>query len=115
MDFARIVRHLGTGHITVKRAFPEAALIAIEKAIQQSEMRHGGEIRFAVEPSLGTLSLLKGETGRERAVEVFSHLRVWDTEQNNGTLIYLLLADRDVEIIADRGVNARVRNDEWEN
>jgi uncharacterized membrane protein len=99
----------------VKRAFPEAALIAIEKAIQQSEMRHGGEIRFAVEPSLGTLSLLKGQTGRERAVEVFSHLRVWDTEQNNGALIYLLLADRDVEIVADRGANARIGNDEWEN
>jgi uncharacterized membrane protein YgcG len=115
VDFARIIRHLATGHLAVKRAFPEAALIAIEKAIQASEMQHEGEIRFAVEPSLGTLSLLKGQTGRERAVEVFSDLRVWDTEQNNGVLIYLLLADRDVEIVADRGISARAGNDEWEN
>ncbi len=100
--------------MAVKRVFPEAALIAIEKAIARTETSHEGEIRFAVEAALNTLSLLKGQTGRERAVEVFSHLRVWDTEQNNGVLIYLLLADRDVEIIADRGINVRVRNDEWE-
>jgi uncharacterized membrane protein len=100
--------------MAVRRIFPEAALMAIENAIEKSEASHRGEIRFAVEAALNTLPLLKDQSGRERAVEVFSHLRVWDTEHNNGVLVYLLLADRDVEIIADRGINARVRNEEWE-
>ncbi|HET7060678.1 MAG TPA: TPM domain-containing protein [Nitrosospira sp.] len=114
MDLARIMRHFAIGHMAIRRTFPAAALTAIEKAIQKSETGHEGEIRFAVEGALGTLSLLKGQTGRERAVEVFSDLRVWDTEENNGVLIYLLLADRNVEIVADRGINTRVGNDEWE-
>jgi len=100
--------------MAVRRTFPEPAMLAIENAIKRSEISHQGEIRLAVEAALGTPALLKGQTGRERAVEVFSHLRVWDTEQNNGVLIYLLLADHHVEIVADRGVNARVKNDEWE-
>jgi uncharacterized membrane protein len=100
--------------MAVRRIFPEAALMAIENAIEKSETSHRGEIRFAVEAALNTLPLLKDQSGRERAVEVFSHLRVWDTEHNNGVLVYLLLADRDVEIVADRGINARVRNEEWE-
>jgi uncharacterized membrane protein len=100
--------------MAVRRTFSEAALTAIEKAIEKSEGSHRGEIRFAVEAALDTLPLLKDQSGRERAVEVFSHLRVWDTEHNNGVLVYLLLADRDVEIIADRGVNVRVRTKEWE-
>ena len=114
MNFGRILRHFSTGHMAVRRIFPEAALMAIENAIEKSEASHRGEIRFAVEAALNTLPLLKDQSGRERAVEVFSHLRVWDTEHNNGVLVYLLLADRDVEIIADRGINARVRNEEWE-
>jgi uncharacterized membrane protein len=100
--------------MAVRHTFPEAALTAIEEAIEKSEASHRGEIRFAVEAALNTLPLLKDQSGRERAVEVFSHLRVWDTEHNNGVLVYLLLADRDVEIIADRGINARVRKKEWE-
>ena len=114
MDFGRLLRHFSTGHMAVRRIFPEAALAAIEKAIEKSESSHQGEIRFAVEAALNTLPLLKDQSGRERSVEVFSHLRVWDTEHNNGVLVYLLLADRDVEIVADRGINARVRNEEWE-
>lgn len=114
MNFGRILRHFSTGHMAVRRIFPEATLMAIENAIEKSEASHRGEIRFAVEAALNTLPLLKDQSGRERAVEVFSHLRVWDTEHNNGVLVYLLLADRDVEIIADRGINARVRNEEWE-
>lgn len=110
----RILRHFFTGHMAVRRVFPETALLAIEKAIQQSEISHRGEIRFAVEAALNTAPLLKDQSGRERAVEVFSQLRVWDTEHNNGVLVYLLLADRDVEIIADRGINVRVRTEEWE-
>jgi uncharacterized membrane protein len=103
-----------TGPVVVRRVFPETALTAIEQAIRQSEMTHAGEIRFAVEPALDTLPLLKARSGREQAIEVFSQLRVWDTEHNNGVLIYLLLADHDVEIVADRGIDARVGQEKWE-
>jgi uncharacterized membrane protein len=89
-------------------------LIAIDRAIKASEAAHHGEIRFAVEGALHFEPLLRGQTARERAIEVFSRLRVWDTEQNNGVLIYLLLADRDVEIVADRGIDAKVGPQEWE-
>ncbi|MEO8767657.1 MAG: TPM domain-containing protein [Nitrosospira sp.] len=114
MNFPRILRHLFTGHLAVRRIFPVSSLAAIEHAIKQSEMSHEGEVRFAVETALNTLPLLRDQPARDRAVEVFSQLRVWDTEHNNGVLIYLLLADRDVEIIADRGINVRVGSDEWE-
>ena len=114
MNFSRILRHLFTGHLAVRRIFPVSSLVAIERAIKQSEMSHEGEVRFAVEAALNTLPLLRDQSARDRAVEVFSQLRVWDTEHNNGVLIYLLLADRDVEIIADRGINVRVGSDEWE-
>jgi uncharacterized membrane protein len=86
---------------------------AIEQAIQQSEMRHRGQIRFAVESVLDWRRLVCDESASERALEVFSRLRVWDTAENNGVLIYLLLADRDVEIVADRGVHARVGGEGW--
>lgn len=113
MNFARIMRHLLTGQLAVRRRFPAASLTVIEQAIKQSEMTHGGEICFAVEAALNTTSLLRNQTARERAIEVFSQQRIWDTEYNNGVLIYLLLADRDVEIIADRGIHSKVSSKEW--
>jgi uncharacterized membrane protein len=114
MKIRRILRHLFTPPWRARRAFPAHALAAIAAAIRESEQRHGGEIRFAVESALDTGPLLRGQSARERAVEVFSQLRVWDTERNNGVLIYLLLADHDVEILADRGIHARVGGPEWE-
>ena len=114
MNFSRILRHLFTGRLAVRRIFPISSLAAIEQAIKLSEISHEGEVRFAVEAALNTLPLLRDQSARDRAVEVFSQLRVWDTEHNNGVLIYLLLADRDVEIIADRGINVRVGSEEWE-
>lgn len=101
-------------HWQVNRAFPRQTLIAIEQAIKASETAHVGEIRFAVEGALDGMALFKGQSARDRALEVFSQLRVWDTEHNNGLLIYLLLADRDVEIVADRGIHAKVGSQEWE-
>ena len=92
----------------VNRAFPGDTLTAIDRAIKASEATHRGEIRFAVEGALDIAPLLRGQTARERAIDVFSQLRIWDTEHNNGVLIYLLLADRDVEIVADRGIDAKV-------
>ena len=114
MDISRIVRHLFTTDGKLTRTFPEADLAAIEKATAASELKHNGEIRFAVEAALDTAALLEGESARERAIEVFANLHVWDTEQNNGVLIYLLLADRDVEIVADRGIHSKVGAARWE-
>ncbi len=102
-------------HWQVNRAFPRQTLIAIEQAIKASETTHVGEIRFVVEGALHSTPLFKGQSARERAIDVFSQLRIWDTEHNNGVLIYLLLADRDVEIVADRGIHAKVGTREWEN
>jgi len=114
MNIKRIIKHLTMTHWQVRRAFPGDTLQAIEKAIKAVETTHLGEIRFAVEGALHSTPLFKRQTARERALEVFSQLRVWDTEHNNGVLIYLLLADRDVEIVADRGVHAKVGQQEWE-
>jgi uncharacterized membrane protein len=114
MKIKRIVRHLLATPWQVTRAFPRQSLRAIEQAIAQGEATHSGEIRFAVEGALDGGALFKGQLARQRAIEVFSQLRVWDTEANNGVLIYLLLADRDVEIVADRGIDAKVGAAAWE-
>ena len=114
MDFARLLRHLATGTRLVRRRFPEFALRAIEDAIAAGERRHETEIRFAVEGALPARAILRGVTPRERAIAVFGELRVWDTEHNTGVLIYLLLADRDVEIVVDSGVARVVAPGEWE-
>lgn len=98
---------------SLRRAFDEAALNAIEKAITDTEQTHGGEIRIALEASLEPAELFRDLSPRQRALHTFSQLGVWDTELNNGVLIYVLWADRDVEIVADRGFNGRVTAQEW--
>ena len=113
MNVQRIFRHLVMTEWEVGRAFPPAALSAIRGAIEASEMGDVGEIRFAVEGALHSASLFRGQTARERAIEVFAQLHVWDTEYNSGVLIYLLLADRAVEIIADRGIHEMVGMHGW--
>lgn len=114
MDLNRVFRHLFMTRWRVNAAFPRRSLRAIEKAVRDSHQAHIGQVRFAVEGALHSGALFKGVSARERAIDVFSQLRVWDTEHNNGVLIYLLLADRDVEIVADRGIHARVDSEEWE-
>jgi uncharacterized membrane protein YgcG len=114
MTLARVVRPLFLPPWRVRLAFPARTLRAIEAAIHESEDKHAGEIRFAVESALPLIPLLRGQSARHRALEVFSHLRVWDTKHNNGVLIYLLLADHDVEVVADRGVHAHVGGEGWE-
>jgi uncharacterized membrane protein len=99
--------------IQVKRCFPEAVLNRIQGCVQQSETAHSGEIRFVVEGELTWAQLLSDMTPRSRALEVFSALRVWDTEHNNGVLIYVLLADRVVEIVADRGIHFHAGDEVW--
>ncbi|MCA1377551.1 MULTISPECIES: TPM domain-containing protein [unclassified Bradyrhizobium] len=114
MSIKRIARHLVQHHWRAKQIFPQAVLDRIEQAIKRGEATHSGQVRFVVEGALDGGPLFRNQPARERALDVFSHLRVWDTAHNNGVLIYLLLADRDVEIIADRGIDAKVGAEGWE-
>lgn len=109
----RFWRHVATDHVAVRRAFPRAALERIETAIATGERTHRGQVCVAIEASLPPARVLKRLTPRERALEVFGLLRVWDTEENSGVLVYLLLADRDVEIVADRGIHRIVGDAAW--
>lgn len=113
VNIKRSLRHLSAPHWNLRRAFDAATLQTIEQAIGETERGHGGEIRFAVEANLGAVELMRGVTPRQRALQTFAHLGVWDTDANNGVLIYVLWADRDVEIVADRGFNGRVTEQEW--
>jgi len=113
MHVARVFRHLMLPDWWVLRTFSKAGLQAIEKAVTQSEQRHRGELRFVVEAGLPFPLLLSDQSVRARAVELFARHGVWDTEENSGVLIYVQLIDRSVEIVADRGINARVAPDFW--
>ncbi|HYL25144.1 MAG TPA: TPM domain-containing protein [Burkholderiales bacterium] len=108
----RALKHLFTPHWLALRAFPASALKAVERAIKASERLHRGEIRFALEGPLHLWHLRA--TPRERARQVFAQLGVWDTEENTGALIYVQLVDRRIEILADRGIAARVAQHEWD-
>jgi uncharacterized membrane protein len=114
MGIKRIGKHLLQHQWRAKQVFPQRVLDGIEQAIKQGEATHGGQVRFVVEGSLDGSPLFRDQPARERALDIFSHLRVWDTEHNNGVLIYVLLADHDVEIVADRGIDAKVGQDRWE-
>ncbi len=114
MGIRRIGKHLLEHHWRVRRIFPPKVLVAIEHAIKAGEATHSGQVRFVVEGALDGKPLFRDQPARERALDIFSHLRVWDTAHNNGVLIYLLLADRDVEIIADRGIDAKVGASGWQ-
>jgi len=113
MSIRRIGRHLVAHRWRLRRMFPRNTLASIERAIKAGEATHSGQIRFAVEAALDGAPLLRNQTARERAIDLFSQLRIWDTANNNGVLIYLLLADRKVEIIADRGIDAAVGDAGW--
>jgi uncharacterized membrane protein len=114
MGIRRIGKHLIEHRWRVRRIFPPAALARIERAIKTGEATHSGQVRFVVEGALDGAPLFRGQSARQRALDVFSHLRIWDTAHNNGVLIYLLLADRNVEIVADRGIDAKVGAAGWE-
>ncbi|HWQ39123.1 MAG TPA: TPM domain-containing protein [Burkholderiales bacterium] len=114
MNPGRLLRHLVTPDWAVNRVLPRPAMQRIEEAIEASERRHGGQVRVAVEAALDPWSVLRDLSARERAIDVFSALRVWDTEHNNGVLLYLLLADHDIEIVADRGIARKVPDTQWE-
>ena len=114
VDVVRILKHLVAPRWVTGNAFPPAVLDRIETAIRASEASHRGEIRFVAEAGLDLFPLLKGIGPRERAVELFAQLRVWDTEENTGVLVYVQFIDRHIEIVADRGISARVPQAEWD-
>jgi len=114
MKGSRTLRHLIAPHWLARRAFPRATLRAIEDAVAASEGLHAGELRFVVEAGLPFGDLWRDVSPRERARELFSRLRVWDTERNGGVLVYVQLVDRRVEIVADRGIAAKVPQSEWD-
>jgi uncharacterized membrane protein len=114
MGIGRIGKHLLEHRWRVRRIFPAKVLAAIEQAIRAGEATHSGQVRFVVEGALDGATLFKGHSARQRALDIFSQLRIWDTAHNNGVLIYLLLADRNVEIVADRGIDAWLGAAGWE-
>jgi uncharacterized membrane protein len=105
----RFILHFFASYWQVRQQFPSATQQAITQAIVSAEAKHAGEMRFVIEAALTPLQLLQRVTPRQRALDVFSHLRIWDTEHNNGVLIYVLLGDHAIEIIADRGIQQRVQ------
>ena len=110
----RFIKHMFSHPWQVNRHFSVEALRTIEKAISASERKHAGEIRLVVEAGLHPYEILCKKTPKKRAIELFGRLNIWDTEHNNGVLIYLLLADRDVEIVGDRGIDKHLGHDGWE-
>jgi len=110
----RWARHLWLDATDARRTLTPAGLQRLEQAVKDSESRHLGELRLCVEAGLPLTDLWRGMTPRSRAIDLFSQLRVWDTEHNNGVLIYLLLADKRIEVLADRGLHARTSASEWQ-
>jgi uncharacterized membrane protein len=113
MDLKRFWRHVLMSPVRARRCFNAATLDAIQREVALQEQRHRGEICLVVEAELTSAQLWRDLSPRERAKEVFALRGVWNTEENNGVLIYLLLAERGVEIVADRGIDARVAREEW--
>ncbi len=110
----RLWRHLTTTRAFGRRAFPKEVLAEIQQTIAHGEQLHRAEVRIIIEPALPLDDVLEGAHPRSRARELFSDYRVWDTEENSGVLIYLNLADHQVEIVADRGVGRLVQAAEWQ-
>jgi uncharacterized membrane protein len=109
----RLVRHALTGRWHVSKMLSRGASQEITNAVREAEQGHSGQIRVVIEGTPGVAHVLKGRSARDRAIDVFAMERVWDTTHNNGVLLYLLVAERDAEIVADRGLNNKVSSDQW--
>ena len=114
MNLGRILRHFGTTRRDVRRAFQQRVWDAVEQAIREAEPAHDIQLRVVVEAGLPLHALLRSQSPRQRAIELFARLHVWDTEHNSGVLIYVQFADKKIEIVADRGINAKVQQAEWD-
>ena len=113
MKLSKLPAHLFAEY-AMRRHFPASLLDRLQQAVADGETRHDGQVCFAIEGAQTVRALLHGTTPRQRAEEVFAHLRVWDTRNNSGVLIYVLLAERAIEIVADRGIAERVGQGEWQ-
>ena len=113
MNLGRFWRHVVMTPWSAARCFPSTTLDAIQEAVAAGELNHRGQVRFVIEAELTTSQLWNEMNSRRRALEVFSMTGVWDTEENSGVLVYVLLADRKVEIVADRGIQGHVSVQEW--
>ena len=109
----RVFRHQWRGSGALPPELRDAALQRLTARVAQSELRHSGQIRLCLEAALPASYLWRDATPRERAIALFGKLRVWDTEHNNGVLIYLLLAEQAIEIVADRGLARQVPQSTW--
>jgi uncharacterized membrane protein len=114
MKLGRLLRHRWLDEDDARRALGAEALARIEARVRASEKHHSGEIRVCVEAGLPLSYLWRDATPRERAITLFGKLRVWDTENNNGVLLYLLLAEHAIEIVADRGLARQAGTPEWQ-
>lgn len=114
VEFVRALKHLLIPDRMALKPFGPATLERIEQAIGESEATHSGELRVALEANMNPLEVLRGRSARDRALELFSLLQVWDTEHNSGVLIYLQMIDHRIEIVADRGISRHVAQDEWD-
>jgi uncharacterized membrane protein len=110
----RILRHRWRDEADTRRAIPPELMERLARQVAASETRHTGEIRIYVEAGLPLSYLWRNATPRERAIAMFGKLGVWDTEQNNGVLIYLLLAEHAIEVVADRGMSRHVSPARWQ-
>jgi uncharacterized membrane protein len=110
----RLLRHRLLDERSARRAIGPDVLMRLKERVAASELLHSGEVRICIEASLPSSYVMRDAAPRERAVTMFGKLRVWDTERNNGVLIYLLLAERAIEIVADRGLTSRVPAGEWQ-
>ena len=114
MKIKRLIKHLLLPPWLTRRRFSPAVMGSIEDAVKHSERLHRGELRIVIEASLDLGPLLRGQSPRARACEIFAETGVWDTAANSGVLLYINHADRDIEIVADRGISAQVTQQQWE-
>jgi len=112
--FRRALRHWLSTRNEAERAFPSASLSAIADAIAAGERSHRGEVRLVIEKSLPVSAAWSGVTNRQRAIALFADYGIWDTEDNCGVLIYVNLADRKVDIVADRGIDRKIDAATWQ-
>ncbi len=112
--FKRVLRHLLTTTAAGRRTFPRDSLEAIQNVIAEGELQHRAEVRLIIEPAMPLSAILDGMSPRDRASELFSTCRVWDTEENCGILVYINLADHDVEIVTDRTATRLLTEEEWQ-
>ncbi len=114
MDWSRAFRHLASTHRGAHKLFTDETMARLQQAISDGEATHRGEVRLIVESALALRKIRRGMSTRQRALDLFGTFRVWDTEENNGVLLYINVADRRIEIVADRAAARRIGDPHWQ-